>query len=128
MATRTVVSTDQGPKAVGPYSQAIIHGGLVFVSGQGPMDPAVNRLVTGDIAVQTERVLQNLTAILEASGSSMARVLKVTVFLKDMNDFQTMNQVYARYFPVDPPARTTVEAARLPMDILVEIDAIASVG
>jgi 2-iminobutanoate/2-iminopropanoate deaminase len=92
------------------------------------MDPAVNRLVGGDIVVQTERVLQNLSAILEASGSSLARALKVTVFLKDMNDFQKMNQVYSRYFPVDPPARTTVEAARLPLDILVEIDAIASVG
>jgi 2-iminobutanoate/2-iminopropanoate deaminase len=128
MSDRTIVATDQAPKAVGPYSQAIIHGGLVFVSGQGPMDPAVNRLVGGDIVVQTERVLQNLSAVLEASGSSLARALKVTVFLKDMNDFQKMNQVYSRYFPVDPPARTTVEAARLPLDILVEIDAIASVG
>ena len=103
-------------------------GGLVFLSGQGPLDPATNRLVEGDVAVQTERVLENLKAVIEASGSSLERVVKTSVFLKDLNDFRIMNEVYARYFPKDPPARTTVEAARLPMDILVEIDAIASAG
>ena len=125
MPARTIVSTDRGPKAVGPYSQAVIHGGLVFVSGQGPMDPAVNRLVGGDIVVQTERVLQNLTAILEASGSSMARVLKVSVFLKDMNDFQKMNAVYAEFFSNNPPARSTIAVAALPKGGLVEIEAVA---
>ena len=128
MSTRRIVSTDRAPKAIGPYSQAVIHGGLVFLCGQGPLDPATNSVVGGDIAEQTERVLQNLSAVLEASGSSLAQVLKVTVFLNDLNDFQKMNQVYARYFPVDPPARATIQAARLPLDTRVEIDAIAAAG
>jgi 2-iminobutanoate/2-iminopropanoate deaminase len=128
MSTKRIVSTDRAPKAIGPYSQAVVHGGLAFLCGQGPVDPATGRVVESDITAQTERVLQNLSAVLEASGSSLAQVVKVTVFLADMNDFQKMNQVYARYFPHDPPARTTVEAARLPLDILVEIDAIAAVG
>ena len=125
---KRIISTDRAPKAIGPYSQAVISGGLAFLCGQGPIDPATGRVVEGDVTAQTERVLQNLSAVLEASGSSLARALKVTVFLADLNDFQKMNQVYSRYFPVDPPARTTVEAARLPLDILVEIDAIAEVG
>ena len=125
---KRIISTDRAPKAIGPYSQAVISGGLAFLCGQGPIDPATGRVVEGDVTAQTERVLQNLSAVLEASGSSLVRALKVTVFLADLNDFQKMNQVYSRYFPVDPPARTTVEAARLPLDILVEIDAIADVG
>jgi 2-iminobutanoate/2-iminopropanoate deaminase len=122
------ITTSGAPKPVGPYSQAVIAGGFVFLSGQGPLDPATNRLVEGDIAAQTERVLENLRAVLEASGSSLAQVLKTTVFLKDLNDFRKMNEVYARYFPEHPPARSTIEAARLPLDTLVEIDAIASAG
>jgi 2-iminobutanoate/2-iminopropanoate deaminase len=128
MPMKRIISTDRAPKAIGPYSQAVISGGLAFLCGQGPIDPATGRVVEGDVTAQTERVLQNLSAVLEASESSLARVLKVTVFLADLNDFQKMNQVYSRYFPADPPARTTVEAARLPLDILVEIDAIAEVG
>jgi 2-iminobutanoate/2-iminopropanoate deaminase len=122
------ITTSGAPKPVGPYSQAVIAGGLVFLSGQGPLDPATNQLIEGDIAAQTERVLENLKAVLEAAGSSLGQVLKTTVFLKDLNEFRKMNEVYARYFPENPPARTTVEAARLPLDILVEIDAIASAG
>lgn len=124
---RTITASG-APKPVGPYSQAVIAGGLVFLSGQGPLDPATNRLVEGGIAAQTERVLENLKAVLEASGSSLGQVLKTTVFLKDLNDFRKMNEVYARYFPEDPPARATIEAARLPLDALVEIEAIASAG
>jgi 2-iminobutanoate/2-iminopropanoate deaminase len=122
------ITTSGAPKPVGPYSQAVIAGGFVFLSGQGPLDPATNRLVDGDIAAQTARVLENLKAVLEASGSSLGQVLKTTVFLKDLNDFRKMNEVYARYFPENPPARATIEAARLPLDTLVEIDAIASAG
>jgi 2-iminobutanoate/2-iminopropanoate deaminase len=125
---KRIVTTSGAPKPVGPYSQAVSAGGLVFLSGQGPLDPATNRLVDGDTAAQTERVLENLKAVLEASGSSLARVVKTTVFLKDLNDFKKMNEVYARYFPAEPPARATVEAARLPLDTLVEIDAIAVVS
>ncbi len=128
MPTKTIISTDKAPKAIGPYSQAVVLGGLAFLAGQGPIDPSTGRVVEGDITAQTERVLRNLSAVLEASGSSLSQVLKVTVFLADMNDFQKMNQVYAKHFPANPPARTTVEAARLPLDILVEIDAIAAVG
>jgi 2-iminobutanoate/2-iminopropanoate deaminase len=128
MSTRRVVSTQGAPKAIGPYSQAIIHGGLVFLSGQGPLDPATGRIAGDDTAQQTERVLENLRAVLEASGSSLAQVLKVTVFLKDLNDFQKMNQVYSRFFPSEPPARATIQAARLPLDTLVEIEAIAAIG
>jgi 2-iminobutanoate/2-iminopropanoate deaminase len=120
------ITTSGAPKPVGPYSQAVIAGGFVFLSGQGPLDPATNRLVEGDITAQTERVLENLKAVLEASGSSLGQVLKTTVFLKDLNDFGKMNEVYARYFPQHPPARATIEAARLPLDTLVEIEAIAS--
>jgi 2-iminobutanoate/2-iminopropanoate deaminase len=126
MSTRKIVSTDRAPKAVGPYSQAVIHEGLMFLCGQGPLDPVTGRIVEGGIAEQTERVLQNLSAVLEAGGSSLGQVAKVTVFLKNMDDFQKMNQVYARFFSTAPPARSTVEAARLPLDTLVEIDAIAA--
>jgi 2-iminobutanoate/2-iminopropanoate deaminase len=122
---REVVATNDGPKAIGPYSQAIRANGLVFLSGQIPLDPATQQLVTGDVAAQTERVLQNITGILTAAGSSLAQVVKTTVFLKSMNDFAAMNEVYARHFTAEPPARSTVEVARLPKDVLVEIDVIA---
>ena len=122
---REVIATDAGPKAIGPYSQAIKAKGLVFLSGQIPLDPATQQLIAGDVAAQTERVLQNITGILTAAGSSSAQVVKTTVFLKDMNDFAAMNEVYGRHFSAAPPARSTVEVARLPKDVLVEIDVIA---
>lgn len=123
---KRTVSTDSAPRAIGPYSQAVIHGDLVFLSGQIPLDPATNELVTGDIAAQTRRVLDNMRSVLEAAGSSLAGVLRTTVFLKDMSEFAAMNAVYAEYFTGDPPARSTVQAARLPRDVNVEIDAIAA--
>ncbi len=122
-----IISTDKSPKAIGPYSQAMIHDGIAYLSGQIPLDPATNQLVTGDIAIQTERVLENLKALLEACGSGLGSVLKTTVYLKDMGDFPKMNEIYGRYFSQNPPARATVEAARLPRDVAVEIDAIAVV-
>ena len=122
---RDVISTHDGPKAIGPYSQAIRASGLVFVSGQVALDPVTNTLVTGDIAFQTDRVLKNLEGILKAAGTGLQKVVKSTVFLKNMNDFAAMNEVYGRYFPSAPPARSTVEVARLPKDVLVEIDVIA---
>ena len=125
---KQVIATDRAPKAIGPYSQAVVHNGLAFLSGQIPLDPATGQMVEGDIAVQTERVLQNLKAVLEACGSSLGQVLKTTVFLKDMGEFPKMNEVYARYFGENPPARATVEAARLPRDVRVEIEAIAAVS
>ena len=125
---RTVIATERGPKAIGPYSQAIKANGLVFLSGQIPLDPATQQLITGDVAAQTERVLQNIAAVLDAAGTSLARVVKTTVFLKNMNDFAAMNEVYGRHFAAEPPARSTVEVARLPKDVLVEIDVIALKG
>lgn len=122
---RQIIATNDGPKAIGPYSQAIKANGLVFVSGQVAFDPATQQIVDGDVAAQTERVLLNLAAILKAAGSSLAQVVKSTVFLKNMSDFAAMNEVYARHFPSDPPARSTVEVARLPREVLVEIDVIA---
>ena len=124
---KKTVATDRAPKAIGPYSQAIIHNGLAFLSGQIPLDPSTNQLVDGDITVQTERVLQNLNGLLEACGASLGSVVKTTVFLKDMADFSKMNEVYARYFHQNPPARSTVAAAGLPRDVRIEIDAIAAV-
>lgn len=124
---RNTVSTAAAPKAIGPYSQAVVHGGLAYLSGQIPLDPATNQLLGGDIAAQTERVLQNLKAVLEACGASLGSVLKTTVYLRDMEDFPKMNEVYGRYFAARPPARSTVQAARLPRDVSVEIDAIAAV-
>ena len=121
---REVIATDAGPKAIGPYSQAIKANGLVFLSGQIPLDPATQQLIAGDVAAQTERVLQNITRILTAAGSSLPQVVKTTVFLKSMNDFAAMNEVYGRHFAAEPPARSTVEVARLPKDVLVEIDVI----
>ena len=122
---RQVISSSDAPKAIGPYSQAIRAAGLLFLSGQTPLDPATGVMVEGDIAKQTERVLENLKNVLIAAGSSLERAVKTTVFLKDMGDFAAMNEVYGRYFPDDPPARTTIEAARLPKDARVEMDLIA---
>jgi 2-iminobutanoate/2-iminopropanoate deaminase len=122
---REVIATNDGPKAIGPYSQAIKANGFVFLSGQIALDPATQQLISGDVAAQTERVLQNLAGILKAAGSSLGQVLKTTVFLKNMSDFVAMNEVYGRYFTEAPPARSTVEVARLPKDVLVEIDVIA---
>ena len=124
---KQIISTGSAPKAIGPYSQAVSWNGLVFLSGQIPLDPATGQLVEGGIAEQTVRVLDNIKAVLEASGSSLDKVLKTTVFLKNMGDFPQMNEVYGRYFPADAPARSTVEAARLPRDVQVEIDCIASI-
>jgi 2-iminobutanoate/2-iminopropanoate deaminase len=121
---RTIIVTDQAPSAIGPYSQATVAGGLVFCSGQIPLD-LKGQVVEGDITVQTEQVLRNLKALLEASGSSLAQVMKTTVFLADMNDFAAMNAVYGQYFTQSPPARSTIQVARLPRDVRVEIEAIA---
>jgi 2-iminobutanoate/2-iminopropanoate deaminase len=122
---REIISTDKGPKAIGPYSQAIKANGFIFVSGQTAFDPATGKVLEGNAAEQTERIMQNLKAIVEAAGSSLDKAVRLGVFLKDMNDFAAMNEVYARYFPANPPARTTVEVARLPRDFKVEIDLIA---
>jgi 2-iminobutanoate/2-iminopropanoate deaminase len=119
-----MISTTKGPKAIGPYSQAIKANGFVFISGQGAGDPVTGKIVEGGVAEQTARCLENVKAILEAAGSSLDRAVRVGVFLKDMNDFEKMNEVYARYFPADPPARTTIEAP-LPSDFRIEIDMIA---
>lgn len=124
---KEVISTEGAPKAIGPYSQAIRAGGLLFTSGQVAIDPATQQVIAGDVAAQTERVLKNLAAVLQASGSGFEKVVRCTVFLKNMGDFAAMNEVYARYFTSAPPARSTVEVARLPKDALVEIDAIALV-
>ena len=122
---REVVATGQAPQAIGPYSQAIRAQGLIFTSGQIAIDPATAQVIAGDVTAQTDRVLQNLAAILQAAGSSLEKVLRCTVFLKNMGDFAAMNEVYGRYFKQSPPARSTVEVARLPKDVLVEIDVIA---
>jgi 2-iminobutanoate/2-iminopropanoate deaminase len=122
---KEAVATPKAPQAIGPYSQAIKANGLVFASGQIPIDPATGQLIQGDVAVQTERVLKNITEILGAAGSSLQRVVKTTVFLKNMSEFAQMNEVYGRFFSKEPPARSTVEVARLPKDVLVEIDVIA---
>ena len=124
-----VVSTDKAPKAIGPYAQARVAGNLVFCSGQIPLDPVTGEMVgAGDVRRQTERVLENLGAVLAAAGASLASVVKTTIYLADLQDFGNVNEVYARYFPSAPPARATVEVAGLPKGALVEIDAIAVVG
>jgi 2-iminobutanoate/2-iminopropanoate deaminase len=122
---RDVIATEQAPKAIGPYSQAVRANGFLFLSGQIAFDPASGYLVEGGASQQTERVMENLKAVLEAAGSSMEKVVKTTVFLKSMDDFKRMNDIYGRYFPENPPARSTVEVARLPRDVRVEIDVIA---
>jgi len=124
---RDVIATDQAPKAIGPYSQAIRANGFVFTSGQVAIDPATQQVVAGDVSVQTERVFKNLAGLLQAAGTSLDKAVRCTVFLKNMGDFAAMNEVYGRYFTAAFPARTTVEAARLPKDVLVEIDVIALV-
>jgi 2-iminobutanoate/2-iminopropanoate deaminase len=123
---RDVVLTDRGPKPIGPYSQAVRTNGFLFVSGQVALDPKTGEMTGADIRPQTERVFENIKGILEAAGSNLHHVVKTTVFLKDMNDFSTMNEVYAKYFTTAPPARSTVQVARLPKDALVEIEVIAA--
>lgn len=122
---KEIVSTDKAPGAIGPYSQAVKTGNMVFCSGQIPIDTATGEFVSDDVAEQTEQVLKNLSAVLEAAGSNLNNVVKTTVFLADMNDFAAMNEVYAKYFSENKPARATVQAARLPKDARVEIDCIA---
>src|SRR4029077_19274643 len=122
---RDVIATKDAPQAIGPYSQGIRANGFVFVSGQGAIDPAKQQVISGDVVVQTERVLKNLSAILNAAGSGLEKVVRSTVFLKNMADFPAMNEVYGRYFKLTPPARSTVEVSRLPKDVLIEIDVIA---
>lgn len=121
---KEIIATERGPKAIGPYSQAVKAGGFIFTAGQVAFDPETNQLVEGGVAQQTARVLENLKAIVEAAGTSLDRAVKATVYLKDMNDFAAMNEVYGKYFAANPPARSTVEAARLPRDVRVEIDLI----
>jgi 2-iminobutanoate/2-iminopropanoate deaminase len=125
LCMRDVITTDQGPKAIGPYSQGIRANGFIFLSGQIPLDPATQQIVEGDIQAQTERVLKNIQGILAASGTSLEKVVKTTVFLKNMAEFAAMNEVYGKYFSANPPARSTVEVSRLPKDVSVEIEVIA---
>jgi 2-iminobutanoate/2-iminopropanoate deaminase len=123
---KNIVNTDRGPKPIGPYSQAIKTNGFVYLSGQVALDPKTGEMTGTDIRQQTERVMENIKGILEAAGANMHHVIKTTVFLKDMNDFPAMNEVYARYFTLAPPARSTVQVTRLPKDALVEIEVIAA--
>ena len=125
---RSAVSTDSAPKALGPYSQAIQAGQFLFVSGQVPIDPTTNQLVTGDIADQTRRALQNIGEILKAGGASFQHVVRTTVYLADLGDFSAMNEVYATFFTAPQPARSTIQAARLPRDARIEVDVIAFIG
>lgn len=126
---KQIVKTEEAPRAIGPYSQAVVAGGLVFTSGQIPIDPATGEFVAGGIVEQTRQVLKNLGKVLEGAGTGLDRVVKTTVYLADMGDFAAMNEVYAQSFPADsPPARSTVQAARLPRDARVEIDVIALKG
>ncbi len=122
---KQIISTDRAPRAIGPYSQAVSSGNLVFASGQIPIDPATGEFVAGGIAEQTEQVMRNLRAVFEAAGVELSQVIKTTVFLADMDEFSAMNEIYGRFFGENPPARATVQAARLPRDARVEIDAIA---
>ena len=124
-AVRWAISSTDAPQAIGPYSPAIKAGNLLFVSGQIPLDPATGALITGDIAAQTEQVMRNLAALLKAGGAGFEHVVRTTVFLADLNEFAAMNEVYGRYVVEPPPARATVQVARLPRDVRVEIDAIA---
>jgi 2-iminobutanoate/2-iminopropanoate deaminase len=128
VTVKQTVKTEGAPQAIGPYSQAVIANGFVFASGQIPIDPATGQFVEGGIAEQTEQVLRNVSNLLEAAGTSLARVVKTTVFLADMNDFAAMNETYARFFGEEPPARSTVQAARLPRDARVEIEVVALAG
>jgi 2-iminobutanoate/2-iminopropanoate deaminase len=125
---KKIISTDKAPGAIGPYSQAVLANGFAFLSGQIPLDPSTNALIEGDVVAQTVRVLENMKIVLEACGSSLGQVVKTTVFVKDLGEFAKINETYARYFPENPPARSTVEAARLPRDVRVEIECVALVG
>ncbi len=127
-STPTVVQTDKAPKALGPYSQGIIAGGFVYAAGQGGIDPQTGQIVTGGVEAETHQVWKNLSAVLEAAGSSLASVVKANVYMVDLNDFGKMNAVYAEYFPNTKPARTTVQVAALPRGLLVEIDCVAIAG
>jgi 2-iminobutanoate/2-iminopropanoate deaminase len=126
-AEREIVATDGAPAAIGPYSQGVVTGGFIFTAGQIPLDPETMKLVDGDIAVQTDRVMQNLSAVLTAAGSGLDRVVKTTCFLADLNDFAGFNAVYGRYFATNPPPRSTVQVAKLPLGSLVEVECIALV-
>jgi len=128
MMKKESISCGAAPKAIGPYSQAIRAGDLIFLSGQIPIDPVTGKTVEGGIDDQTRRVLDNIKGLLASQGSAMDDVVKVTIFLKDMSDFNRVNEIYATYFPSSPPARSTVEVARLPRDVLIEIEAIALAG
>lgn len=125
LTKRTVISTELAPKAIGPYSQGIRAGGFVFCAGQTPIDPETSRLIEGDVGAQTRRVLRNLGAILEAAGTSLSKVVKTTVFLTDLANFKAMNEVYAEFFPINPPARSTLAVAGLPLGASIEIECIA---
>ena len=124
---KEIISTDKAPAAIGPYSQAVKVGNLLFTSGMIPIDPATNTLVEGGIEVQAERALENVKALLEAAGTSMDKVIKTVVFIKNMDDFAKVNEIYAKYFTSDFPARSCVEVARLPKDVLIEMEAIAEI-
>ena len=128
MSGKQVVSTEDAPKAIGPYSQAIVANGMVFCSGQVAIDPSTQSLIEGDVEAQTRRVLDNLDAVLRAAGASMDTIVKTTIFLADMDDFAKVNAIYGERFAELPPARATVQVSRLPLDVRVEIDAIALVG
>lgn len=125
MPAKIVIKTDNAPKAIGPYSQAVEANGFVFVSGQIPLDPKTGDIVTGDIREQTRRVMENAKAILAAAGCSLSDVVKSTIYLKNIGDFAGVNEIYGGYFPADPPARATVEVSRLPKDVAIEIDFVA---
>jgi len=125
---KTCISTGRAPAAVGPYSQAVVDGDRVYLSGQIPLDPATGKLVSGDIAAQTRRVLDNIRAVLEAAGSGLDKVCKSTVFVTDLRDFAAINQAYASYFPADPPARSTVQVSALPLGASIEIEVVASLA
>ncbi len=124
---RQTVRTENAPAAIGPYSQAVVSGGFLFCSGQIPLDPATGKMIEGGIEEQTERVLRNLAAVMESGGGSLRSVVKTTVYLADLSDFPAMNKMYGRFFPESPPARATVQVAKLPAGALVEIDAVASI-
>lgn len=125
---KQIIETQDAPGAIGPYSQAVVANGMVYTSGQIPLDPRTGEFVEGGIAEQTEQVMRNLAAVLKAAGTGLERVVKTTVFLADMSEFAEMNKVYGRFFPAQPPARSTVQAARLPRDARVEIEAVALVA
>lgn len=123
--SKRIVRTEQAPQAIGPYSQAVVGGGFVYVAGQLALDPRTGQLVPGDVRIQTKRVMENIKAILEGAGTSLSNVVKTTVFLRDMNDFGAMNEIYGSYFQEDPPARSTFQVAKLPRDGSVEIEVVA---